>query len=337
MKPTRFLVLVFLLALCLHSSGCTRSNKGEEQEGSSPKPIVAVHTVPIVVGEAKEILTVTGRTDVVRKQRILSPVSGMVVTFPLLEGASVTAGQVLATILTKESQSALAGAEALERMAQTADQRAEAERTHRLAQTTARTVVVTASCDGVVASRTVNPGELVAENAELCTLVDLTSLVFVADVPIADAARVQKGMAATIRIASLETHGIPAEVDALLPRTDAQSQTIPVRLHLPTGRGGLLLRPDVGGTVDIVTGSHRDALLVPRSSVLRDDEKNTTSVVIVTPDSLSLAVPVHVGAMNDSMIEVISSSLKGGMPVITEGNYMIPDSTRVTVHTQELR
>ena len=93
----------------------------------------------------------------------------------------------------------------------------------------------------------------------------------------------------------------------------------------------------MGGTAGIITGIHKNALLVPRSAVLRDDEKKSTSVVIVTPDSLALSVPVDAGAATDSIVEVRSDVLKKGMMVITEGNYAIADSTRVIVNSRDQR
>lgn len=337
MKPKFNVCLAVVAVLILTLAGCTKHGGEEEKEQESPRPLVTVHAVPIMLGDAVQAITATGRTDVLRRQKVFSPVAGTITMMNVLEGSAVGSHQVLATVLTRESQSAIAGAEALGRMAQTPEQRAEAERALQLAKKTENIVAITAPFGGVVASRNVNPGELVAENAELCTILDLASVVFMAEVPVREISRIHSGMTARVHFASVEGSSLAAVVDAVLPRTDMQSQTTLVRLRLKENGRSLHLRPDMGGTVDIVTGVHRNALLVPRSAVLRDDEKSSTSIVIVTPDSLALSVPVEVGAFTDSTVEVLSPALKSGMNVITEGNYAIPDSTKIIMHGRDSR
>jgi RND family efflux transporter MFP subunit len=337
MKPQFNIHLAIIAVLIFTFAGCAKHGGEEEKEQESPKPLVAVRAVPITLGDAVQTITVTGRTDVLRRQKVLSPVAGTITMLNVLEGSPVASHQVLATILTRESQSAIAGAEALGRLAQTPEQKSEAGRALQLAKKTENTVAVTAPFGGVVASRNVNPGELVAENAELCAILDLASVVFMAEVPMREVSRIHSGMTAGVHFASMEGNVLAAVVDAVLPKTDMQTQTTLVRLRLKGNGGSLRLRPDMGGTADIVTGVHKNAFLVPRSAVLRDDEKNATSIVIVTPDSLALSVPVEVGASTDSTVEVLSAALKSGMNVITEGNYAIPDSTRVIMNGRDSR
>jgi multidrug efflux pump subunit AcrA (membrane-fusion protein) len=71
--------------------------------------------------------------------------------------------------------------------------------------------------------------------------------------------------------------------------------------------------------------------IVPTSAVLRNDETNTYSVVTFNRDSLALSLPVEIAGMTDSTLGISSNDLKGGMSIITEGNYALADSTRITV------
>ncbi len=337
MNPKFNTSLAGIAVLLLTLAGCAKHGGDEEKELEGPKPLVAVRAVPITLGDAVQAITATGRTDVLRRQKVLSPVAGTITMLNVLEGSSVESHQVLATVLTRESQSAIAGAEALGRLARTPEQKTEAERALHLAKVTENTVAITAPFGGVVASRNVNPGELVAENVELCTILDLASMVFMAEVPLREISRIHRGMTARVHFGSREGNGLTAVVDAVLPGTDMQSQTTVVRLRFQENVRSLHLRPDMGGTVDIVTGVHKNALLVPRSAVLRDDEKNSTRIVIVTPDSLALSVPVELGASTDSTVEVLNAALQSGMHVITEGNYAIPDSTKIILNGRDSR
>jgi multidrug efflux pump subunit AcrA (membrane-fusion protein) len=72
-------------------------------------------------------------------------------------------------------------------------------------------------------------------------------------------------------------------------------------------------------------------LFVPKTALLRNDEDNSFSIVIITADSLAKVIPVVVGTITDSSSEVRAENLHPGMPVVIEGNYALPDSTRLTI------
>ncbi len=322
-------VAILIFASCTKQSG--------EEEAAEVKPLVAVRSAVVTVGNAAQSVAATGHTEALRREKITSPVAGIITSLDLLEGSPVRTGQVLLTILPKESQAAIAGAEALVRSARTEQQKAEANRALSIARATANGVMISAPFRGVVAARNVNRGEIVAENAELMTILDPTSIVFIADFPLADIDRIREGMAGTIRLVSMPDHPYACRVDVILPQGDPQSQTARVRCRFDGRERIREVRPDIAGTVEVITGIRKNALLVPKRALLRDDETNTYSVVTITPDSLSLVIPVEVGARNDSTVEVISPKLREGMPVITEGQYMLADSTRVTVGAGDSR
>ncbi len=327
-------LLVSVVVVVLTFGGCTKKREGDDEGGETSSPaVVAVRTVSIAKGNIDVVVTATGKTDALRKEKIFSPIAGRVLSSKLLEGTSVKVGDLLAIIQSKESYAAVAGAEALLKSAKSPEQVDEAERTLALAQSTQNTVTVRAKFDGIVSSRNVSEGELVAENAELLTLLDLSTIVFTADLMLRDLPTLHGGQSATVEFQSLPGQVFKARVDAINPQTDMQSQTVKVRLRfteLPS-RARMFLKTDMAGTVQVVTETHRQVLIVPRSALLRNDETNTFSVVIVTVDSLAKTIAVTIGASTDSTLEVASSELHNGMKVITEGSYALTDSTKVTV------
>jgi RND family efflux transporter MFP subunit len=190
---------------------------------------------------------------------------------------------------------------------------------------------VQSTTDGVVATRSAAQGELVAENAELMTVVDLSTLVFVADVPLQEVAQVRPGERAAVSFQALPAELFAAKVDAVNPRSDPGSQSVRVRIAF-TGRDGQwkkLLRSDMSGVARIVTGRHPGILIVPKSALLRNDETDTYTIVVATADSIARVIPVEVGARTDSTAEVAGSGLLPGTRVVVEGNYSLADSTRI--------
>ena len=148
--------------------------------------------MPIVVVDA------IGKTDALRKEKSYAPIAGRIITFKALEGTEVKKGDVLAIIQTKESEATILGAESMLKSAVTAEQKSEAEHILELARSTQNSVNVCAKFDGVVSTRSVSEGELVAENAELFTIVDLSTIDFLADVPLRDISSVQRGEHASV-------------------------------------------------------------------------------------------------------------------------------------------
>jgi multidrug efflux pump subunit AcrA (membrane-fusion protein) len=318
--------------------GCHKKQSDDDDEGASNvKAIVAVKVAKITGGDAILSVTAFGKTDALRKEKVYAPIAGRIVALKVFEGSRVKSGDILAVIRTKESQAAILGAEAMVRSAANSQQKTEAEKTLALAKSTDNTVSVTAKFDGFVSTRSVSEGELVAENAELVTILDLSTLDFQADVPLRDLPGVHTGQRSSIRFQSVPGKEFVAEVDAINPQTEFQSQTVRVRLRFVSNDHTVqsALRTDMIGTAQIVTGLRHNALFVPKAALLRNDEENTYAVVTITLDSLAKSVPVTIGAVNDSTTEVISTALEQGMPVITVGNYTLQDSTRVSISDQD--
>jgi len=322
--------LLCAIPLIAGLAGCTKHHADEDEGGTAVTPVVSVRTAPVVRGDIDVVVTATGTTDAVRKEKIVAPIGGVLIALKVLEGTPVRRGDVVAIIQPKETRAAITGAETLLREATNDRDRAEARRAMELARRGANNLEVRASTDAVVASRSVTEGEVVAEGADLMTLVDLGTLDFIADVPLLDVEKVHAGQKGGIIFQSLPGRRFDAVVEAVSPRSDAQSQTVRVRLAFAAlGAERRLLRTDMGGVASIVTGVHSGVLIVPKEAVLRNDETNACTIVIVTPDSLARVVPAEVGTRTDSTAEVSGSGLAPGVPVVVEGNYSLTDSTRI--------
>jgi RND family efflux transporter MFP subunit len=323
--------ITLLLALLVTVGGCKRANT--EETGASPKAVVAVKIVPIMAAAADVEVHATGQLEALRKEDVIAPVAGRLTSLKVLEGEFVKAGDVLAVIEPRESQAAIEGARALLSRAKTDSARAEAERVMALADLAKTQVKVTAPFNGIVAARSANEGQLLTDGSSFLTLVDLSTLVFMADVRERDLPRIIIGEKARIRLEALPGSSLNATVDAINPQSNAESQSVKVRLGLAV-HPSALLKTGMAGLAAIVVGTHPDALLVPRKAVLRNDETDQHSVVIIGQDSLSHTIPVELGVQSDSLDEVVSNRLKAGMSVVVEGQYALPDSTRVTATSE---
>jgi RND family efflux transporter MFP subunit len=330
------LLLVLSLICTIVSGGCSRTSSNDEN-GESRAPVVNVIARPIARGDIEETLGIEGKTVALRMEKLVSPIAGSIVAIKGIEGSPVRAGDTLAVVRSRESQAAIDGANALLREARTQTQREEARKSLELAVSSQAVAVIRAAGSGIIESRLANEGEVVSENAELFEIIDPSSIYFAADIPLSELRRVKPGQSCRIRFPSMPGLEVDATVGTIEPAANQQSQSVRARLVFGPLRADerSLLKTDMFGSARIVTGVHRGVLLVPPAALLRDDETNSVSIVVVGPDSISKSVQVQTGAARDSVVEVSGPGLSEGQLVVTEGNYGLPDSTRVRLKASE--
>jgi len=326
-------VLLLLLGIV---AGCGKKDSGEDDE-AAPAVVakVAVEATQVTTGNVPEQLVVTGHTEATRQEKLVAPIAGRLLTLNGLEGDYVNAGELVATIQSKEAQSSQEGAQVMLAEAKTPAERAQAERMIALAKKDQNGMQVRSTISGLIATRSANPGEFVAENQELLSIIAMNDIVFVADVPLFDMPRIRIGEPAAITLPSLGATSAPVEarVFAIKPDADSTSQAAQVIFQFQNIPASFVraLRTGIAGTATITFDVLHQAMLVPKSAVLRNDETNVRTIVTFGPDSLSKSVVVQTGPEMDSLVSVRSDSLRSGMNVITVGNYALADSTRITL------
>jgi RND family efflux transporter MFP subunit len=332
MRTVRYAIILFSLAVLFGGCGSDNAN---EQDTKSPDPIVSVRIAPVRRVAISERVSVDGMTDVLDRERIIAPIDGTVVTLTVDVGAKVNAGDTLTVIRTRDSEAAIAGARRLLDQATTQHQRDQAKRAMEVAQESQQLVTITAGRSGEVVNRMVSIGQTINADAELIELVDLSTLEFVASIPLSDLTQIRVGQQADITFPSLPESVFSGRVKAVSAQSDPGSQSAPVRLEFTTQQNRLngLLRVNMMGTASITVGEHTDALVVPSKALLRDDLTDTYTIFTVGPDSLARQLSVTVGIVSDSVTEVNAPTLIEGEQVITEGNYEVSDSTRITAST----
>ena len=216
--------------------------------------------------------------------------------------------------------------------------------------------------DGVVLTRSVEPGYAVAASlqaVELLTVAtDLRELELEVDVDEADVGQVKEGQDATFTVASYPNKRFPAKLTKVAyGSTTSTDNVITYTAYLDVKNPQLELRPGMTATATINTAKSENALLVP-STALRfkpvvNNSSQKSSVGIMMPphrtrgtktakevslaqyqrtqtvyvvDEKGGAKPVEIvtGLTNGRMTEVISGPLQAGDKVITDQLKSIP-------------
>ncbi|HEX6865993.1 MAG TPA: efflux RND transporter periplasmic adaptor subunit [Caulobacteraceae bacterium] len=197
-----------------------------------------------------------------------------------------------------------------------AAQAARAETATRLSQTEVRAPV-----GGLIASRSVVKGQIVAAGSELLTLVRDGRLELNAQVPEQDINRVRPGMPATVTGDEVTTAG---KVRIVTPRVDPQTRVGLARVSIVPGSK---LKPGMFARAIIQTGAH-PALTVPQTAIIFRDDK--AGVYVLDARKHVQFRTVATGARAGPRVE-ITAGLREGERVVVQGAGFLADGDLVRV------
>jgi multidrug efflux pump subunit AcrA (membrane-fusion protein) len=110
---------------------------------------------------------------------------------------------------------------------------------------------------------------------------------------------------------------------------DPVSRSVEVWVRVPNPGGRLR----ANGVAQLVIAAQpvSNAIIVPSPAVTLDATNGSSGTVMVV-DAQSVAHEVHVvtGIRNEQQTQIVSG-LRGGETVVVEGNYGLPDGTKVTI------
>lgn len=325
MNSNNKILLAAIFLLIAFISGCANDQKNE----NVPPVVVQVKTDVIKTGTIEQTVNATGQTSVQKLFQITSPIAGVIVKLKYYNGDVIKKGDEICLIRTKESQAAITGAELLLNNAVTSKQKSEAEAALNFAKRNSNEIKITAPFTGILSKKIKNEGEVVAEGEQIGALINDASIIFIANVPASSISKIKRGETVYLKFASSEDRKFLGIVKRIEPTVNQADQTIPIQIEFNGEHK--IFEDALFGEAAILTGKLPNQLIVPVKALLHDDENNTNSVFLITPDSIAYSVNVNVIQRGDSTIAIASPQLKKGMTVIVEGNYGLPDSTKVSL------
>jgi RND family efflux transporter MFP subunit len=273
-----------------------------------------------------EIVTGPGRTAALVQQKVRAPFAGTLTELHVIDGDPVQRGQVLGTIVSRESEAALSGARAMVREARSGAEKQDAERALTLAEKNLVHAPLRASADGTVLSHSASQGDRVSEDQEILTIEDASSIVFLADIPQGELPRIRPGQNASLEIGG-GSHPVPGVVHGVLPNANPADFTAPVRIDLRPGSNRLAL--GLFGTARIIVGRRENVLVLPDSALLRDDVTGVARVAAVREGRAHWLV-VTTGLRESGRIEITSGNLSETDRVVVSGQVGLPEGAPVS-------
>ena len=188
---------------------------------------------------------------------------------------------------------------------------------------------IRAPFDGIVTEQFHYRGDFAPAGEKLLTIADTSNVIVKAALSDESASRVKSGDAATVQPDDLPGVTLKGRVDLVARSADPQSRAVELWILLPNPNGRL--RPNSAARVRVASGNIPDAVVIPASAVTLDaTNSNAGTMMIVDAHSVAHEVHVTIGVHTRERVQV-TSGLHGGETVIVEGNYSLPDGTKVEV------
>lgn len=170
---------------------------------------------------------------------------------------------------------------------------------------------------GTVVERKVNVGELVDENTDLFTIMDLSRLWLFADIYENLLPQVKSGQEVKLRVLPYPDRSFKGRVSYISPVIDPHTRTIRVRAEIENK--SLLLKPEMFGEAQIVTGVKKMVISVPEKAVL--NEEGEKAVFVKVGDGFEKRM-IEVGTKFEGRVEVVSG-LGEEEEVVTSGAFQL--------------
>jgi len=180
---------------------------------------------------------------------------------------------------------------------------------------------------GIVTDQFQYEGEFASAGGKLVTIADTSTVIVKA--PFSDTAvsQLKTGDAATVVPTDTSAEEMHGQVTLLSRSSDAANRTVEVWVTLGNGDGKL--RANGAAQVTIAANSKNDAVVVPASALTLETSNATEGTLMVVDDqNVAHETKVTIGIRTPDKVEIVEG-LKGGETVVVEGNYALPDGTKV--------
>lgn len=304
-SAVHFILITFLLGFFVSCK-----SKTIDTTINTDAPKVAVKTTTVTYGEIDDIVSLNGKTVFLKKDAVISSITGYVKKVNVQYGDEVHKNDLLFEIQTKENR-------ALENSG--LDQE--------LASLKSGIVSILAPSDGIISDLNANStGMFVAEGAQLCTIVANKEITVLVNVPYQYNKWIKINKACKIILP--DSTFLDGNIVKIMPLINAVTQTQDVLIKVRDNRQ---VPENLNVIVQFVRSSHSNAMLIPKEALLTNEAQQAFWVMKILHDSLAINVPVKKGFENNRMVEIFSPDISVNDTLISEGAYGLPDSTIVKV------
>lgn len=188
--------------------------------------------------------------------------------------------------------------------------------------------VVKSPINGIVATRSIDVGELVGSTSIAMSVIDLSSVLVDINVTEDMINKIELGSKVEVMIKAAGDSGIAGEIINISPAINSNTQSYPVRIKIDNRSG--TLKGGMFAEVKLALNKASDTISVPISAVIEEGGKK---YLYVLKNDIAEKREVATGLSDDSRI-VITKGLSVDEAVIVKGQEYLMDGSKVTVTTK---
>ena len=346
---TRLALLAFVLALAACKGGADGKEKNGKDGADKGPEAVAVEVAKASRRSIAASYNGTAALEARGEAQVVAKTSGLALQVYAEVGQHVNAGQALVRIDSDRATLQVAQSDSQVRKLQANFARAQqlsaqkmisandldqlrydlenARASNRLARLELSYTTVKAPISGVIAERSIKPGNLVQINTPIMRIVDNSRLEATLNAPEREIETLKTGQAVQLVVDALPGKTFEGRIDRVSPVVDAGSGTFRVVCAF---EGGGLLQPGMFARIRINYDQRANALVIPRNALLEDGTE--PAVFTVRAEKASRAA-LKLGSIDGEWVEVLGG-LKEGEPVVVAGKSALREGSLVKVITQ---
>src|SRR5437870_3438981 len=186
---------------------------------------------------------------------------------------------------------------------------------------------------GIVTDQYQYEGEFAAAGGKLVTIADTSTVIVKAPFSDTVAVQLKAGDAAAVVPTDTSAEEMKGQITLLSRSSDPANRTVEVWVTLANGAGKL--RTNGAAQVTVFANSKTDAIVVPAAAVtLEASNTDEGTVMVVDAQNVAHEKKVTVGIRAADKIEIVEG-LRAGDTVVIEGNFALPDGTKVEIAKDE--
>ncbi len=346
MQATRLITATLALAGTAVLPGCgvgeASTPNPDEIRAATPVPVeVAFPTRADVYATYRATTTIASDADA----PVLAKVAGEVVELLVEEGDRVAEGQVLARLdgkrLRLEMLAAKAEVDRLQKELQRNTDLANrglisaqmfdglkygldaAKANYDVKKLNYQYSSIRAPIAGVVSSRDIKLGENVAASNVAFRVTDTSELIAYLQIPQTELSKFAAGHTASLQVDSTPDAEFPATIVRISPTIDTRNGTFRATAIIDNKEGALV--PGMFARFTIAYEKHEDALLIPETALVKEDDQ--VAVYVVSDGQVARRL-IETGVVSGSQVEVVMG-LDDSEEVVVLGHSGLRDGSKV--------
>jgi len=299
--------ILVLLAFLVMAASCIERPKTAPAKTDVK---IRVKTEPVIRGDITDTISIFGELALRQEAWLSSQFDGRLTRFSMLKGDKVKKGQLAGIIIPAGREALLQAADSIP------------DEYKPLLEQQEKSIPLICPISGMVLEVMQHTGDVVSKGGHIAQIGDLNILDVQAELPIQYLETARKAGRLKVEFTNFPSKSFELPIETFTGEV-SQNQSIIVRLKLNNPE--LTYRPGMRVKLSFPTPVHKNALLVPRQSLV---EEEGNYFLFVVENGKALKHPVDVGIMQDDVVEIVAG-VETNQQVAVEKAYSLKDNMEV--------